>query len=1020
MDRSIRLEHDSGSAEALARPAVLLRALEASHKLSLPRTLQWTHAGCVAADFSEAGAREPRLGGSVPNPPNPREGSPEPPTDADRPGAIFRTREVFSKTPSQCDSNLGRLVLAFLAFFGTTGLMLAVASAQTGSATPTTRLASGGFSTCRIHASELACWGLNTHGQLGEQADRVIRHLTEPTILVPLSTTGDQGSSDLSMSPDGQVACRITQGRVQCRGSDASLTVRVLPTLTSIRTCNDTACRPRWSDVPGLSDVRQVAVGVDHACAVDSAGSVFCWGSHAAGECGGGLADQCDGVSCVRSPRRVELGSPAHAITASYSTSCAVTTAGAVRCWGTNDVGQLGAATASPCTENGEAYACSSAPVEPLGLSHDVTNVALGFGFGCALQRSGLVTCWGENTFGQVGRRASEVPVRPSVISALDGVQSIAVGQDHVCAVLRDGTVRCWGNNETGQLGVVTSEMCSSPDGNVACSSTPTRVHSVDDASIVSVGVSHSCVLRGARGTPSCWGDNSGGQLGRGHTDESPGVAQVARRTTAMPAHELGAFAIALASGTDHSCALMWDRHVACWGGNTFGQLGNGRSAASSTPVNVPGIDHVTHLSAGGGTTCAVRQEDPSIFPEMHCWGENASRLIPNVESDDVRSPMRMPTNTENSINYALIGTGHACSGSICWGDNRFGQLGLGHDRAVPSSWAFVGISLDFSSLSQPQSDHIDFMVALPAHAGGLLAVGGGFTCIPGQPSRDGTEGQVMCWGRNDRGQLGTRAGNHSPRPQRVLGLPNANSQSSPVQLALANTGHACALVGDAPWCWGDNSRGQLGVGSTTNHIGARAVQGASSVTIMRVRVAAGTGAHTCALSSDGAVSCWGANDRGQVGDGTVVDRPVPTVIPRMAGVVDISLGESSTCVLLDSGEVRCFGGNDTGQVGNGSTRDQRSAVRVRFEGPSEEIQTAAQHARRARDMIATTPTRQQPTPSGSHGAGCPGGVDPLACACCTRCGGRLNAATADCTGIDERCLYGCFNSGGAQLPFGH
>lgn len=351
------------------------------------------------------------------------------------------------------------------------------------------------------------------------------------------------------------------------------------------------------------SAVAAISTGLNHSCALTSAGGAKCWGNNTVGEVGDGTTNQRDTPVGV-----VGLGSGVSAVEAGLAHTCGLSTDGSVRCWGSNDGGQLGDGT----TKN------RWTPVDVDGLSSGVEAIAVGSNHSCALTTSGGVKCWGHNESGQLGDGSTtnrHLPV--DVIGLGSGVAAISAGAQHTCALTTSGAVECWGANFTGQLG----------DNTTTDSSTPVDVIGLSSGvAAISAGGGHTCAVTTAGGA-KCWGANAAGQLGDGTT--------LARHA---PVNVLGLSSGVtwIAAGGSHTCAVQ-DAAAKCWGLNHSGQLGDGITTAQHTPVAVLGLESgVTAVSAGSwASTCATAASD------VLCWGNNATgqlgdgttarRLIPTL-----------------------------------------------------------------------------------------------------------------------------------------------------------------------------------------------------------------------------------------------------------------------------------------------------------------------------------------------------------------------------------------------------
>ena len=343
--------------------------------------------------------------------------------------------------------------------------------------------------------------------------------------------------------------------------------------------------------------------------------------------------------------------------------TCVVTTTGLVRCWGGNGAGQLG---------RGADFRVPflAKPTTVSLITSSAKAVAVGRGHACAIVDAQMA-CWGSGGQGQLGVGSAASSSVPVVIERLPGPpELVAAGNQTTCAVVA-GSLYCWGDNGGWQAGneLTVSQLI------------PTSAASLDGAvTAIAVGAEgHSCAAL-ARGGVSCWGNNTQNRLG--HAGISLTGAGVA--VTGLPSTQ----ASALAAGTYHACAAVQGA-LACWGGNTFGELGDPRvTSASSGAVNNELTVGVTSVCAGFGFTCAVQSG------AVRCFGTNADGQLGNGS----RQPSSLPVTAKVSGPARTVACGqmHACalleSGKVqCWGNGSQGQLGNNGveaaDRPVDVLW---------------------------------------------------------------------------------------------------------------------------------------------------------------------------------------------------------------------------------------------------------------------------------------------------------------------------------------------
>lgn len=356
----------------------------------------------------------------------------------------------------------------------------------------------------------------------------------------------------------------------------------------------------------------------------------------------------------------------------------------------------------------------------------------------------------------------------------------------------------------------------------------------------------------------------------------------------------------ALGAGAEHSCALTSGGGVVCWGNNVVGQLGNGSTVSTTTPVNVSGLSSgVEAITLGASFSCALMNTGG-----VKCWGSNdsgaiganATQMCGNETCS--RTPVDLPG--VSGVQAVSAGAGHTCllmtgGGIKCLGNNAYGQLGDGTDGTGGTT-------------------PVD--VQLPEGAT-AVAAGALFTCALT------TGGGVKCWGDNLFGQLGDGTDEERHAPVQVQGL---TSGVSGIGVGGGSSfGHACALMAaGGVKCWGNNEYGQLGDDrlecDPRNFDVCWTPINVLDISGPVVAISGGF-TFTCALTNQGAVKCWGADGLGQVGNGPggcngLCGRPA-NVVGLSSGVTSISTGSSHACAQLATG-VQCWGDNGDGQLGDG------------------------------------------------------------------------------------------------------
>ena len=345
-----------------------------------------------------------------------------------------------------------------------------------------------------------------------------------------------------------QTCALTTTGGVKCWGENG----------TGALGDGTTAERHTPVDVSGLtSGVAAITTGGFHTCALTTSGGVKCWGDNSIGELGDGTTLERDTPVDVSG-----LTSGVAAISAGYGHTCALTTAGGVKCWGWNFTGQVGDGTILE----------RDTPVDVSGLTSGVAAISADGYHTCALTTVGGAKCWGDNGTGQLGDGTTLERDTPVDVSGLtSGVAAVSAGDFHSCALTTSGGAKCWGDNGNGALG----------DGTTLERDTPVDVSGLTSGvSAVSAGGYHTCALTTSGGV-KCWGDNGNGQLGDGTTTISHMPVDVSGLTSGVAA---------VSAGDGHTCALTILSGVTCWGNNGNGQLGDGTTKIRRKPAVVSGL----------------------------------------------------------------------------------------------------------------------------------------------------------------------------------------------------------------------------------------------------------------------------------------------------------------------------------------------------------------------------------------------------------------------------------------------
>ena len=374
---------------------------------------------------------------------------------------------------------------------------------------------------------------------------------------------------------------------------------------------------------------------------------------------------------------------------------------------------------------------------------------------------------------------------------------TLSSGGDHTCAIIDNGSVSCWGLGSKGQLG----------NGGISTQYSPTLVTGLGvgrTAVGISVGYSHSCAVLD-NGEVACWGENNVGQLGNGGNSDS----SIPTLTNSLG---VGRTAVEVSAAMAHTCAILDDGSVVCWGSGYYGQLGNGANYDTTSPLLTSALgsgQSAIALSSGGYHSCAVLDNG-----EVVCWGFGGNGQIGNGATSNVNTPTL--TNSFGS-----------------------GRIAVG------------------------------------------ITTGEYFSCALLN------DGSVACWGNGGNGQIGNGGTSQVNTPTQTSGF----GQGVTVTAISSGNRFVCAILDNTDMaCWGYGGDGQLGNGSTSDRSVPTSIYGFSSGGIP-VAVSSGL-SHTCAILDTGDISCWGAGVYGRLGNGGTNDRDVPTPTSPFSSTQKAALSE--------------------------------------------------------------------------------------------------------------------------------
>ena len=778
------------------------------------------------------------------------------------------------------------------------------------------------------------CWGLNDYGQLGTSSS-IVQISTSSQIIV-----NGLGNVTAIAAGYNHSCALIDNSTVKCWGDNYS---GQLGTSTSIITT------PSPIEVLGLSNVQSIALGHYHSCALIYDGTVKCWGSNYSGQLSTST------ITSTSSPISVSGIGTTTAISLGYNHTCALLENKKVKCWGNNIYNQLGTSTS---------YSQNHLPVEVYGLSN-IKSISSGGDHSCALTNNREVLCWGKNeNAGQLGTSTVIVPIATSTpiqVNISGTATSISAGYNKSCALLDNSTVKCWGGNDYGQLGTSTiisststplkvygldivnslpvvshglfacviinngkvkcwgdnsSEQLGVPYDSETSNPTPITIPVLLDTDKVEnkfISLYNSFLDSFENVLASLYSDIQS-ILQKIFSPDYYSITQDKNSTNYIYGKNYAGGVVGYTAGVlrqspvlmggTHTCVIVDNGAIKCWGYNNYGQLGvriNNVPETTAVPKDVLSFDgewtytKAKSISLGYNHTCALNYESKN---SVRCWGYNnkgqlgtSSNSLPNSwivqvikTLSNVTYIASNPFTEDNSYNCVIINDGTV----KCWGDNSSGQLGTSTTVTIATS-----TPINVYGLSGVRS----------------IALGNSHSCAVIN------NGEVKCWGDNSSGQLGTSTTVTiaTSTPINVYGLSGVRS------IALGNS-HSCAVINNGEVkCWGNNSSWQLGTSTVYYSSSPISISGLGTATTISLG-----DNHSCSLVNDGNVWCWGNNEYEQLGYvddswwklGTINFKRASIKKINIDNVRSISSGPNNNCVIKNDGNVWCWGENYYEQLG--------------------------------------------------------------------------------------------------------
>ena len=615
--------------------------------------------------------------------------------------------------------------------------------------------------------------------------------------------------------------------------------------------------------IPEEEKFKYVEAGLTHTYAITEEGDLYAWGSDSVGKLGMNVSStlipkKVPGISNVKQiSTGTKFNSDIHTL--------AVTEEGDLYAWGYNSNGELGDGTRT----------YKSKPVKISGISN-VKKAVIGFYCSLAITENGDLYIWGLNYDGRLGLGHTNDAIIPTKMTSLSNIVDISSGYGYYMAVASSGDLYTWGSNVTGQLGIGVS-------GSQYNIETPKKVNGISNVKSVSAGSYHAAAVT-KTGDLYTWGSNSGGQLGDG-----TGVSKYSPTKIISISNVQN-----VSASYTHTMAVTSSGDVYSSGANGNGQVGNGTNTKQLTLTKISLPEKIQQISASGGSFGA-HSAGVSNAGKIYIWGSNGSGQI----GDGATAKKATPTIVEELPNHKKI---QAARGSTL----LLSDLGDVYVWGSSGSWGQLGLGSITNVLYPTKIPELSNIKDIDANSEHALALT--------------NNGEVFAWGYNANGQIGDGTTTVKSTPYKISELSNIAS--------IATVSYRSAAVSDDGklYIWGDNANNQISAGTTTNHKVPYLIEALSDMHVKKVILGA---SYTIVQTIDDELYAWGNNSGGQLGIGTTTSSDIPVKINFNKSIKQIEGDRSHTMILTEDGEVYAWGYNSNGELGDGTTNNVTSPKKI-------------------------------------------------------------------------------------------